>query len=319
MQTTLPFFSGTHAEIGNALGQQFRAAARSLTTSAAWREVQAGYDSNQIQEWMARVREIFPDYLEELQGMACGMDIKADALFRWNCLPDTIPHNASRSCTIAINRLGFRFVIHAQQYGPAAHQQPALVEIRPHHKPAIICTLVPGRLAGLGAAANHAGLLQIATCVTSGMPDDGLPSAFVARAVLGADSLASALDIVMQCKQAGQDRHILASTLEFIMAAVEGRAAERLLMPIPNKILFRSDAMTAYESGFDGLHELYKELQHYPDTDDVVQLWNKYRLAVSKPHVQALFFSVSKNYIDLYSHPGSTLQSRLRFTTASCQ
>ncbi|HYD59838.1 MAG TPA: C45 family peptidase [Noviherbaspirillum sp.] len=273
---------GTAFTIGESLGQLGRPAADCMTASADWAALDTWRGKPEISALMERTRDVFPQYWEELRGMSAGLGMDMMDVFLWNCRADLLAAPDTASSSVVINRLGCGLVVQKPEVALPLAQHCKLVDIKPEGKPGFLALFVPGCIPGQAFAVNYAGVVQVVDAIPGEAHGTGLPSWLINRAVLDAQSLPEAIDIVMECQRFGAAHHILASTQEFIIVSIEATSSDRALAPIPNKHWHTNhlaskpapaaDMEQASRSRYASLKDLLARMPSHPTEDDLVSL-----------------------------------------------
>jgi len=214
--------SGTHREIGRQIGEmcskQVRHSlhnARSLLEST-YEDLQLTWDGAQIQarKYMPFAQERYPQYVEELLGIAEGADVPFDDLAVLNAM-EAVTMDAlhlTKCTSMAVNEErtadGHVLVAHNEDWLPDDEQDVYVVHATPNDEPPFLAMTYGGLLANVGF--NGAGIAQ---CCDSVHPTDsriGIPRLINSRAVLGARTPAEAIRHMLVPHRAAGYNHLLA-------------------------------------------------------------------------------------------------------------
>jgi predicted choloylglycine hydrolase len=158
--------------------------------------------------YIEAARNIYPHYLEELQGMAAGSSVKFEDLFFLNALEEALETSSSAACTaIGIYKNNQAWLGHNEDWYAEDSRSVIIIEGRPKGKPAFISVTAAPFLPAVGM--NEAGIAQ---GVNSLIPEDfriGIPRMFAARAVLEAESIEEAVTYATPERRAGGYNHLL--------------------------------------------------------------------------------------------------------------
>ena len=168
----------------------------------------------QAQKYLPFVQERYPQYVDELSGMAEGSGISFGDL----CVLTTFEAVTSDAlhlgkCTsMAVNgdltTDGHVLVTHNEDWTPEDEQDVALVHVSPDDEPPFLAMMYGGYLPNIGL--NACGLAQ---CCDSVHPSDsriGVPRIIASRAVLGARTIADAIRCMVSPRRAAGYNHLLA-------------------------------------------------------------------------------------------------------------
>lgn len=172
---------GSHHDIGLALGRWgARACHTHLLRSASWARVQRWRGSAQALALRQHVQRAFPWVLQELRGLATGLELPLEQVLLWNCRGD-LWAMAPDGCTtvLAPTRL-----THNEDGDPGFHGHCGLVQARPDAEPAFTSFVYPGSIPGHTFAVNDAGLAITVNNIRAHRAGAGVPRMVLARATL---------------------------------------------------------------------------------------------------------------------------------------
>jgi len=213
---------GTHREIGRQIGEACREQIqRSIYNSQVLiqksrDQLELDWDSaqNQARKYIPFVQERFPQYLEELTGMAEGANVQFDNLSTINCIEaltsDALHLDKCTSLAVSdsLTSDGHVLVAHNEDWLPEDEGDVYLVHATPEKEPPFLAMTYGGLLPNIGFNAYG-----IAQCCDSVYPNDsriGIPRIFVSRAVLAAKTLADAISYMISPHRAAGYNHLLA-------------------------------------------------------------------------------------------------------------
>ncbi|MDX8495291.1 C45 family peptidase [Mesorhizobium sp. VK22B] len=213
--------AGSPQEVGAALGRFGRAALHDhFRTSAAWRELTARRADPRIGTMATIVRERFPRYWAELQGLADGLELAFDDVFLWNCRGD-IWAMAPDGCT-TVQLPGSPHVIgHNEDGDPDFARHCALARVTSEGGNQFTAFVYPGSLPGHTFAATSARLVQTVNNTRPLAGGAGAPRMVLARAVLDAADLDAALALLESVPRAGAFHLTLAQAGDERLLSVE--------------------------------------------------------------------------------------------------
>ena len=214
--------SGSHLQIGQQIGQactlQVRRSiesAKSLIASA-YEELLLDWEGAIIQarKYMPFVQEHYPQYVEELIGIAEGADIPFDDLAVLNVMEavtmDALHLNKCTSMAVNDERTadGNVLIAHNEDWLPEDEADVYVVHATPDDEPSFLAMTYGGLLPNIGF--NQSGIAQ---CCDSVYPNDsriGIPRVFASRAVLSARTPADAFQHMLVRQRAAGYNHLLA-------------------------------------------------------------------------------------------------------------
>jgi isopenicillin-N N-acyltransferase-like protein len=213
---------GTHREMGRQIGQacapQVRHSienARALLDSA-YGELELTWDGAQIQarKYIPFAQERYPQYVEELMGIAEGADVPFHDLAVLNAM-EAVTMDAlhlTKCTSMAVNDErtsdGHVLVAHNEDWLPEDEPDICVVHATPDGEPPFLAMTYGGLLPNIGF--NAAGVAQ---CCDSVRPTDsriGIPRVIVSRAVLAARTPTEAIRHMLVPHRAAGYNHLLA-------------------------------------------------------------------------------------------------------------
>ncbi|KRQ00254.1 C45 family autoproteolytic acyltransferase/hydolase [Bradyrhizobium manausense] len=213
--------AGSPFDVGAALGRFGQAALQNhFRISAAWRELATRRDDPLLGEMAAIVRERFPSYWAELQGLAAGLELPFDDVFLWNCRGD-IWAMAPDGCT-TVQLPGCPHVIgHNEDGDPDFAGHCALAHVAPDGGTPFTAFVYPGSLPGHTFAATSKGVVQTVNNIRPLAGGAGTPRMVLARAILDASDLDAALAVLKSAPRAGAFHLTLAQAGDERLLSVE--------------------------------------------------------------------------------------------------
>jgi hypothetical protein len=213
--------AGSPHEVGAALGRFGRAALHAhLRHSPAWRELVARGSDPRVAEMATVVRERFPRYWAELQGLAVGLELPFDDVFLWNCRGD-IWAMAPDGCT-TVQLPGLPHVVgHNEDGDPDFAGQCALAHVKSDGGGAFTAFVYPGSLPGHTFAVTSTGLVQTVNNVRPLAGGGGTPRMVLTRAILDAIDLDAAVALLKSTPRAGAFHLTLAQAGDERLLSVE--------------------------------------------------------------------------------------------------
>jgi len=214
--------SGSHREMGRQIGQTCAAQVRHSIDNAralldkTYEKLELTWAGAQIQarKYIPFAQERYPQYLEELIGIAEGADVSFDDIAVINALEAvTVDALHLTKCTsLAVNEDhtadGHVLIAHNEDWLPEDEADVFLIHATPDDEPSFLAMTYGGLLPNIGF--NTAGIAQ---CCDSVYPDDcriGIPRLVVSRAVLGARTPAEAIRHMLVTHRAAGYNHLLA-------------------------------------------------------------------------------------------------------------
>lgn len=214
--------SGSHREIGRQIGEARRditqhslATARQLLDDA-YEELELTWEGAQIQtrKYMPFAQERYPQYVEEMSGIAEGANVAFDDIAVLNAM-EAVTMDALHliSCTsMAVNEAhttdGHVLLAHNEDWIPEDEDDVYVVHARPDDEPPFLAMSYGGLLPNVGF--NAYGIAQL---IDSVHPEDsriGIPRLVVSRAVLAAKFPSDAIKRAIVAQRAAGYNHLIA-------------------------------------------------------------------------------------------------------------
>jgi len=212
--------AGSHYEMGRQIGTAMRERVRIMVETYRTmiaRGANLSWDEAILQsrKYLPFIEESYPQYLEELQGLAHGADLELEDVLVPNCLECLTSDALHVRCTSLAasgeaTAHGEVLVGHNEDWLPEDQDLQYLVNASPADEPAFLSLTYGALLPNIGF--NETGLAQACDTV---YPNDvrlGIPRVFVARAVLTATSLPEAIKRALHKRRAAGYNHLLADT-----------------------------------------------------------------------------------------------------------
>ncbi|TGQ52242.1 peptidase C45 [Mesorhizobium sp. M1C.F.Ca.ET.193.01.1.1] len=213
--------AGSPYDVGAALGRFGQAALHEhFRTSAAWRELTARRADPRIGMMATIVRERFPRYWAELQGLAEGLELPFDDVFLWNCRGD-IWAMAPDGCTTVQLPGSLHIIGHNEDGDPDFAGRCALAYVDSAGGTPFTAFVYPGSMPGHTFAATSKGLVQTVNNIRPLAGGAGTPRMVLARAVLDAPDLDAALALLRSAPRAGAFHLTLAQAGDERLLSVE--------------------------------------------------------------------------------------------------
>lgn len=253
-------FSGSHFEIGVALGQLSAEAIRTVVPQIervrVLQEAWAGTDH--IRQMEAAARAAFPGYMREMDGIAEGAGVPFEDILIWNCRGDlpteADPHNeGALGCTTVMSNPGGGAPItisHNEDGHETLRGLCALVTLSPDDATSITSYYYPGLVMGHNFGFNEYGLVQTVNNLRPLDQKIGLPRHIVSRASLASKTLDEAVSIFMRTDRASGFHYAIAQCGDDRLLSVEAPASGCVVREV------RGRTAHANHLVFDGLSEM---------------------------------------------------------------
>lgn len=213
--------SGSHRAIGQQIGEAFSAQVRHSIANArrlledAYDQLQLDWAGAQIQsrKYLPFAEERYPQYVEEMQGIAEGANVPFDEIVVVNVM-EAVTMDAlhlTKCTTIAVNQdrtaNGHVLVAHNEDWVPDDEPDVYILHAHPDDEPPFLAMTYGGLLPNIGFNAYG-----VAQCCDSVYPTDsriGIPRIIVSRAVLAARTPAEAIRRALAPHRAAGYNHVL--------------------------------------------------------------------------------------------------------------
>ena len=212
---------GTHLEIGRQIGEDRREQvlhsiqnARSLLESA-YKDLQLDWEGAKIQasKYIPFAQERYPQYVDEIQGIAEGAGVQFDDISVVNAMEavtmDALHLTKCTSMAVNEQRTADEHVLvaHNEDWLPEDEADVYLVHATPIDEPPFLAMTYGGLLPNIGF--NSAGIAQCCDSVYAEDSRIGIPRVIVSRAVLGAQTLGDAIRNMLISHRAAGYNHML--------------------------------------------------------------------------------------------------------------
>ena len=212
---------GSHREIGQQIGESCREQVRHSIDNArallvsAYDDLQLDWAGAEIQarKYIPFAQERYPQYVEEISGMAEGAGVKFDDLAVVNAM-EAVTMDAlhlTKCTSMAVNEQHTAdehvLIGHNEDWLPEDEPDVYLVHATPIDEPPFLAMTYGRLLPNIGF--NAAGIAQ---CCDSVYPNDsriGIPRVVVSRAVLSAESLGDAMRCMLVPQRGAGYNHML--------------------------------------------------------------------------------------------------------------
>lgn len=213
--------SGTHREMGQQIGESRRENVQHSIENArklldeAYRELELTWDGAQIQarKYLPFAQERYPQYVEEMQGIAEGAKVPFEDLVVLNVLEavTTDALHLTRCISMAVNDErtadGHVLAAHNEDWIPDDEDDVFVIHARPKNEPPYLAMTYGGLIANVGF--NAYGIAQL---IDSVYPNDsriGIPRLVVSRAVLASKTPGGAINHALIPHRAAGYNHLI--------------------------------------------------------------------------------------------------------------
>ena len=253
---------GNHREVGQQIGQSCQVQIRSmlaglrldLPNGITWPEMLV-----QSQFYLEFSREVYPQYVEELEGIADGADVPFNEVFLSMC-EELWESVAWHGCTDMAARGratldGSTLVAHTNDLLPQAEENLVILKVQVEDEPEFL-GISSGGIA-ISAGFNAAGISLTGNQLDNNDIRPGVPRLLVVRAILASRYLSEAMDHCLLTQRASSYNNVLADTNGEVYS-MEGSATDCEPIYIENDVLahtnhYVSSAMRCFEADRNSL------------------------------------------------------------------
>jgi isopenicillin-N N-acyltransferase-like protein len=213
--------AGSHREIGRQVGETCRRQvqhsvenARSLLADA-YEQLELTWAGAQIQtrKYIPFAQERYPQYVDELMGVAEGANVQFDDVAVVNVMEavTTDALHLTRCTSMAVNDErtadGHVLLAHNEDWVPEDEEDVFIIHATPKHEPPFLAMTYGGLLPNIGF--NAYGVAQMCDSVYPNDSRIGTPRVVVSRAVLASKSPGEAIRNMLSAQRAAGYNHVL--------------------------------------------------------------------------------------------------------------
>lgn len=233
---------GSHREVGLQIGQQCQMQIQEtlanlrndLPVDVTWEAM-----LQQSKLYLGFSAEIYPQYIEELEGIAEGANVSFDEIFLSMCEELWVSTSWQRGCTDLAARGratvdGSTLIAHTNDLLPKAEKNLVLLKIQAGDEPEFL-GISSGGIA-ISAGYNAAGISLTGNQVDNNDIRPGVPRLLVVRAILSSSHLSEALDHCLLPQRASSYNNVVGDASGEVYS-MEGSATDCEPIYIENDIL----------------------------------------------------------------------------------
>ncbi len=248
---TLPLIEarGTHREVGRQIGGQCRERIQSmlaglrdeLPPGVTW---EAMLDQSRV--YLAHSRAVYPQYIEELEGIAEGAGVSFDEVFVTMC-EELWESFAWRGCTDMAARGkatadGTTLIAHTNDLLPKTEAMLALLKVRAGDEPEFLGVSAGG--IAISAGYNAAKISLTGNQLDSNDVRPGVPRLLVVRAILGSRTLSEAMSHCLLPTRASSYNNVIADGSGEVYS-MEGSATDMEAIYIKDDVMAHANHYVA--------------------------------------------------------------------------
>lgn len=174
-----------------------------LRSSALWESLQAEVSQDILADMQTLTQQQHPYVLDEIQGMARGLELPFEEVFAWNCRADLHPQAVAGSTTIMLSGGKLPKIYHNDDGAAALKGHCTLATITPDSGPAFATLVVPGTLPGNTFTVTEHGMVIVVDDLRWMDLTPGLPRTVVTRALLTQPDLSGMITLLNQSARTG--------------------------------------------------------------------------------------------------------------------
>ena len=247
---------GTYREVGVEIGRQcakqiqdrFAGRRDSIPVGATWDRM-----LEQSRLYLAFSRAVYPQYIEELEGIAEGAQVPFEEVFLSMC-EELWEASAWRGCTDMAARGratadGSTLIAHTNDLLPQAESRLVVLKVKAGDEPEYL-GISPGGIA-ISAGFNAAGISLTGNQLDSNDVRPGVPRLLVVRAILGSRTLSEAMTHCLLPQRASSYNNVIADASGEVYS-MEGSATDCEAIYIIDDVMahanhYTSPAMRSFE------------------------------------------------------------------------
>ena len=207
---------GSHREVGFQIGRSCQAQIRrmlaglqaDLPTGIRWEDMR-----DKSNAYLAYSQRLYPQYIEELQGVAAGAEVPFEDVFISMCEELWEPAAWRQGCTDMAARGkatvdGSTLVAHTNDLLPESEENLVILKVQAGDEPTFLGISAGG--VGISAGFNAAGISLTGNQVDNNDIRAGVPRLLVVRAILAATRLGEAMDACLLPERASSYNNVIA-------------------------------------------------------------------------------------------------------------
>ena len=230
--TDLPLVpvNGGPFETGLTLGRHgHRAVHEHLVKSDIWHDVTSERHQHRVVCMLDHSRRHYPAVVEEIRGLARGLELPFRAVFAWNCRGDLLA-NSPDGCTTVMLPGPEPCIAHNEDGLPFFDGDSFLASVKPDGAPAFLAFCYPGSIPGHTFALTAAGIVQTVNNLRLKQVEPEVPRMVLGRAMLSLSSLGKIHELLRQAPASGGFHFTLAQRGDPRLHSIEvgaGQASHR--------------------------------------------------------------------------------------------
>jgi hypothetical protein len=199
-------------QAGLIIGQHSRRIMQEYVLSTKlWQSLMAWIGSERLENMETSARSAFPQYVDELAGIAEGCELPFSYVFLWNCRGDLSPFISDGCTTVCAPSSQGILLGHNEDGDPKLRSHCFISKREPESNDLGFTSFTyPASINGHTFSVNSAGIVQLVDNIRSLEYGDGVPRQLLSRAILDCRNLDEVISTLKGCHRAGSFHHMLA-------------------------------------------------------------------------------------------------------------
>ncbi|WP_104204032.1 C45 family autoproteolytic acyltransferase/hydolase [Billgrantia saliphila] len=219
-------FRGDPFSLGVAAGRYGRRAVHAkLLGSTQWQIATDKKHDAALARLLAATKRLHPALLEELRGLAEGLELPFREVFAWNCRGDLLA-STDDGCTTVQLPGAPACLAHNEDGLPEFDGDMFLARLIPDREPALMACCYPGSLPGHTFALTRHGIVQTVNNLRLTAVRPEIPRMVLSRALLGQPTIEAALALLREAPASGGFHFSLAQPGDTYIHSIEIGAGE---------------------------------------------------------------------------------------------
>jgi isopenicillin-N N-acyltransferase-like protein len=214
---------GTHREVGQQIGEQMKPRLQRMMLPQVREDLPGGVTwENMLQQgrlYLAHSRAVYPQFVEELEGIAEGAELPFEDLFVEMCEElweagawRSSGRGLAKGCTDMVARGratadGATLIAHTNDLSPQVEEDLVILKVQAGEEPEFLGVSVGG--AGFSAGFNAAGISMSGNQVSCNDIRPGVPRLLIVRAILAARRLEEAMNACLLPQRASNYNNVI--------------------------------------------------------------------------------------------------------------
>jgi hypothetical protein len=213
--------AGSHRELGRALGRaSHRAVHETLLPSELWRDITHPRHGAAVSRMLAKCQASLPWVVEELEGLAEGLELPFRQVFAWNSRGDLLAH-CPDGCTTVVLPGQEPCIAHNEDGLPGFDGDVFLAQLSPDGQPGFLACCYPGSLPGHTFALTESGIVQAVNNLRFNGVVPEIPRMVLGRVMLAQPSIGAIVEMLERAPASGGFHFTLAQQGDARLYSIE--------------------------------------------------------------------------------------------------